>query len=180
MNQRVAAVDAFRTRFPWLLCNLGGGLLAAFLSGLYDDVVRVVAVALFIPVVLAMAESVDIQSVSLALEALAGAAPTWRAVLPRLRRELLTGGMIGLAAGLLVAAVALVWLRHGRVALPVRRHRRRGGGRGRGRAGGADGATAAEARPAGGGRPDRPGDRRHAHAAPVLQPGPWAGDAVTG
>lgn len=115
----VSAVAAFRTRFPWLLCNLGGGLLAAFLSGLYDDVVAIVAVSLFIPVVLAMAESVAIQSVSLAVEAFGGGRVTWRVVLPRLRRELLTGGMIGLSAGVLIGAVALIWLRRPDVAVSL-------------------------------------------------------------
>jgi magnesium transporter len=109
-------VSAFRGRFPWLLCNVAGGLLAAFLSGLYADVLEVVAVALFIPVVLALAESVAIQSVSLALEALRGQPPTWATVLPRLRRELVTGGMIGTACGAIVGGVALVWLGEGRVA----------------------------------------------------------------
>ena len=115
-----SAAAAFRTRFPWLLCNIGGGLLAAFLSGLYEDLLQaVVAVSLFIPVVLTLAESVAIQSVSLAVEGLAGPRPTWRAMLPRLWRELAAGGLIGLAAGAVVAAVALAWLRNGRVALSL-------------------------------------------------------------
>ena len=60
---------SFRQRFPWLLCNIGGGIAAAFLSGLFEaELQKVVALALFIPVVLALAESVSIQSVSLALQ----------------------------------------------------------------------------------------------------------------
>src|SRR5262249_27836420 len=35
--QQTSPVAAFRTRFPWLLCNLGGGILAAFLSGIYEE-----------------------------------------------------------------------------------------------------------------------------------------------
>src|SRR5262249_41835336 len=59
---------AFRSRFPWLLCNVAGGILAAFLAGIFEaELQTAVALALFIPVVLALAESVSIQSVSLAL-----------------------------------------------------------------------------------------------------------------
>jgi magnesium transporter len=84
---------AFRSRFPWLTCNLAGGIVAAFLSGLYqDELSRVVALAMFIPVVLTLAESVGIQSVSLAVQALHGQAPNWPALLKKLRWELALSG----------------------------------------------------------------------------------------
>jgi len=109
---------AFRSRFPWLLCNIGGGILAAFLSGLYEaELQSVVALALFIPVVLALAESVSIQSVSLALQLLHGRQPTLADLWRKLRQELLTGVCLGAACGLAVALVALIWLRQFRVAV---------------------------------------------------------------
>lgn len=102
---------AFRGRFPWLTANIAGGLVAAFISGQFEAVLqRVVALALFIPVVLALAESVAIQSVSLALQVMRGQRPTLAAVLRKLRTELLTGLYLGLASGTVVAAVALAWL----------------------------------------------------------------------
>jgi magnesium transporter len=67
----------FRRRFPWLLCNVGGGLLAAVLAYIYEDVATLAALTPFIPVVLTLAESVSIQSVSLALQTLHGGQPTW-------------------------------------------------------------------------------------------------------
>jgi len=117
--KQASAAEAFRTRFPWLLCNIAGGLLAAFLSGLYEDVLAFVAVGVFIPVALALAESVAIQSVSLALQALGTRRPTWSAMLPQLGREVLTGGFIGVASGVIVAGVALIWLGHWRVAVAL-------------------------------------------------------------
>lgn len=111
---------SYRTRFPWLACNLGGGILAAFLSGLYqEELSRAVALALFIPVVLALAESVGIQSVSLALEALHGQTITWPALWRRLPRELGTGLLLGLSGGLVVGTVALLWIGDPRVALSL-------------------------------------------------------------
>jgi magnesium transporter len=109
---------AFRSRFPWLGCNLAAGILAALLSGLYDYELRqVVELAFFIPVVLNLAESVSSQSVSLALQGLHGPRPTWRALLRGLRRELLTGLLLGLGAGAVVALTGLVWLKQVPVAL---------------------------------------------------------------
>ncbi len=107
---------AFRGRFPWLLCNIVGGLLAAFLTGVYEvELQRAVSLALFMPVVLALAESVSIQSVSLTLEVLHGRPPTWSTLLPKLRSELLTGLMMGLAAASVVGLVAWLWLGDTRV-----------------------------------------------------------------
>lgn len=102
---------AFRNRFPWLLANIAGGILAAFLSGMFQaELEKVVALALFIPVVLALAESVSIQSVSLALQVLRGTRPTMASILRKLKSEVLTGFFLGVACGTAVGLVALVWL----------------------------------------------------------------------
>jgi magnesium transporter len=113
-----SALSAFRLRFPWLGCNLAAGILAAFMSGVYQNVLgRVVALAFFIPVVLNLAESVSSQSVSLTLELLRGQTPSWRSMLEKLRRESMTGLLLGLGSGAIVGLVALVWLKQSRVML---------------------------------------------------------------
>jgi magnesium transporter len=119
--QQASPVRAFRQRFPWLLANVAGGIVAAFLSGLFEaQLQKVVALALFIPVVLALAESVSIQSVSLALQTMQGGRPTWATLLPKLGKESLTGVLLGLACGALVGLVALVWIAgQPRVALTI-------------------------------------------------------------
>jgi magnesium transporter len=107
-------LTSFRQRFPWLIANIAGGVAAAFLTGLFEaELQKVVALALFIPVVLALAESVSIQSVSLALQSLHGGRPRWAELLPKLGRELFTGSMLGGACGLAVAVVAMVWIGQG-------------------------------------------------------------------
>ena len=111
---------AFCSRFPWLGCNLAAGILCALLCGIFqDDLARAVALSFFIPVVLNLAESVSSQSVSLTLELLHGEQPTWRSMLRKLRGELVTGFCLGLASGIIVGAVGLVWLGHGRIALSL-------------------------------------------------------------
>ena len=109
--QQTRPLRAFRGRFPWLLCNIGGGALAAVLAEIYQAELnwKHAVLALFIPVVLALAESVAIQSVTLALDSLRGMAPSWRDLFRRLRYEAATGLLLGLAAGLIVAGVAAAW-----------------------------------------------------------------------
>ena len=110
-SQARSAKEAFASRFPWLIANILGGIVAAFLAGLYQaELEKVVALALFIPVVLALAESVAIQSVSIALQRLHGGRPTVAGILRALRHESLTGLLLGGAAAASVATVALVWL----------------------------------------------------------------------
>jgi magnesium transporter len=109
--QQTRPLRAFRGRFPWLLCNVAGGTLAAVLAGFYDDQLtwNHAVLALFIPVVLALAESVAIQSVTLALDGLRASPPTWGELARRLWYEGATGLLLGLATGLLVAGMAAVW-----------------------------------------------------------------------
>jgi magnesium transporter len=110
---------AFRRRFPWLLCNVAGGTLAAFLADAYEDVVTLALVAPFVPMVLALAESVSIQSVSLALQTLHGQPPTWRELGRKLGREVVVGLMLGAACGLLVGLLALAWKGSGTAGLSL-------------------------------------------------------------
>jgi magnesium transporter len=116
-GEQVSLVRGFRQRFPWLLCNIGSGLAAAVISQMFDHVLAaVVALAFFFPVVLAVAESVAIQSLTISLQALQLATP----VPPQpggALRQLATGSMIGLAAGLVVGFAGLVWLRMPQLAI---------------------------------------------------------------
>jgi magnesium transporter len=119
-SQARSPVAAFKSRFPWLLANIAGGIAAAFVSGLYQaELEKAVALALFVPVVLALAESVAIQSVSIALQRLHGRRPTLATIVGTLRHESLTGVMLGGASAAAVAIVALAWLGHVAVAVAL-------------------------------------------------------------
>jgi magnesium transporter len=101
---------ALRYRFPWLICNIMGGILAAIIVAFFEsELQRVAALALFIPVVLAISESVSIQSLSLTLQLLRGQPPTFGVLIKKIRTELATGLLLGLASGIFVALVAWLW-----------------------------------------------------------------------
>ncbi len=109
--RQLTPLRAFRSRFPWLMCNVMGGVAAAFLCGLFRaEIERAVTLALFIPVVLALAESVSIQSISLTLQVFRGKPPSWLLIFQRLHREFLVGLLLGGGSGLVVGSVALAWL----------------------------------------------------------------------
>ncbi len=88
----------FRSRFPWMLCNIASGLAAAAITGAFSGVLKnTVALAFFFSVVLGIAESVSMQSVSIGLQSLDRKGVPWH--------EIRMGSVLGLAAGLLVGIV---------------------------------------------------------------------------
>ena len=109
-RQPGSAWRGFLDRFPWLLCNIGGGLIAALIAGMYESLLdAVLALALFIPVVLAVSESVAMQSVTLTLQNLHGTHADMRFLLKALRRELITAALLGASCGAVTGAIVWVW-----------------------------------------------------------------------
>ncbi len=101
---------AFRDRFPWLLCNIAGGLIAAFIASRYEHLLQeVVVLALFIPIVLALGESVSMQALTLTMQNLPDGPIDWKRLGAAVWKEFLTASLIGLACGAVVAAVVIGW-----------------------------------------------------------------------
>jgi magnesium transporter len=69
--------------------------------------------------VLALAESVSIQSMTVSIQSLQLSPPTWRWYRASLRRELTTALLLGSACAALVALVLVLWLGLGPAALIV-------------------------------------------------------------
>jgi magnesium transporter len=100
----------FVNRFPWLLCNIAGGLIAATLASHYQALLdQAIVLALFIPVVLALSESVSIQSVTLALQASHTGTFRLRVFAKGLLREAGTAVLLGLGCGGILAVVSGIW-----------------------------------------------------------------------
>ncbi len=101
---------AFRGRLPWLSCNLVGGLACAIIAAFFDDVLDdVLILAMFIPLVLTLSESISIQSVTMSLQQLQGKGVHWRRFRVRMLREWKTAALLGVTLGLAVGIIALAW-----------------------------------------------------------------------
>jgi len=111
---------AVAERFPWLLCNIAGGVLCALVASRHEALLnQAVLLALFLPVVLALAESVSIQAMTLTLQGFRRSGAGLRAFLGALGRELVTAALLGALAGAAVAAVSWLWKGQGRAALAI-------------------------------------------------------------
>ena len=101
---------AFRDRFPWLLANIVGGLLAAFIASRFEHLLQnVVVLALFIPIVLALGESVSMQALTLTLQNVTDGPIVWTRLAAALWKELKTASLLGLGCGAVVGLVVLLW-----------------------------------------------------------------------
>jgi magnesium transporter len=109
---------AFRFRFPWLLATIGSGLMCAVLASAFElTLAKSIALAFFMTLVLALGESVSIQSMTLTIQALRTMRPTWRWYVNAFRREMATALLLGVGCGAVVGLV--VWLWKGGGMLPI-------------------------------------------------------------
>lgn len=110
----------FRDRFPWLLTNITGGLLCAVLVSRYEHMLdAAVVLAIFLPMVLALAESVSMQSATLTLHGLHSSGMTWALLGPAMRREFSVAALLGVGCGLIVGLISWAWKGNDQLALAL-------------------------------------------------------------
>ena len=108
--RQAGAWRGYRLRMPWLGCNIVGGILCAIVAAFFDELlVEVAVMAMFIPLVLTVAESVSIQSLTLVLHLLHSQRLQWRAVRARLTGEWRTGALLAASCGLIIGGASLAW-----------------------------------------------------------------------
>ena len=111
---------SFMDRFPWLLSNIAGGLLCAVIASQFEVLLdNVVVLALFIPIVLALAESVSMQSATLTLQNLSDDSIKPTRLVAALWKEARTAALIGASCGSVVATVVILWRRDPLAALVI-------------------------------------------------------------
>jgi magnesium transporter len=109
--QHASPMRAFRLRFPWLAATVSGGVLCAVLAGLFEATLQQkVVLAVFMALVLGLGEAVAAQSLALTVQSLPTARIRWKWLRVKLRREVVTAGLLGLLAGSAVAImVGIFW-----------------------------------------------------------------------
>ncbi len=102
--------EAVRTRLFWLMVNLGTAFLASAVVSLFEGTIaRVAVLATFMPIVAGQGGNAGIQTSTIVIRSLALGELALDELWKALRYELLLGLLNGIAVGLVVAGVALVW-----------------------------------------------------------------------
>ena len=105
-------VRVFRYRFPWLLTTVASGTICAVLAGVFEaTLAQSLVIAFFLTMVLGLNESVSMQSMTVTIQALRSAEPTWRWFADTFRREAITAMLLGASCGALVVTIVWVWQR---------------------------------------------------------------------
>lgn len=108
LSERI--INSLRTRLPWLLITLAGGLLAGrIIRGLEAELQAVVALAYFIPLLTGMGGNVGTQSSTLTVRGLATGQVDAKELLITVGREAMVGMAVGMICGLIVTLVAFFW-----------------------------------------------------------------------
>ncbi|MCB1181650.1 MAG: magnesium transporter [Chlamydiia bacterium] len=107
-----SSLTEFRYRMPWLALNLIGGLICAVIGQIYQVTLdEFVILALFIPLVLTLSESIGIQSMTLSLRFLHFRKIYWSQVMRRLMREWRAAILLAIGCGFVLTTFYFAWSR---------------------------------------------------------------------
>ena len=102
--------ESVRSRFPWLAVNLVTVFLAAVVIGLFEStIVRVVALAAFLPIVAGQGGIGGTQTVTLVVRSLATGELPRQMGLRLLKREITLGLIHGLVLGAIIGGIGWAW-----------------------------------------------------------------------
>ena len=105
-----AVLDTTRSRFSWLLINLGTAIAASLVIGVFETTIeQVVALAVLMPIVASMGGNAGTQTLTVAVRALAMKELTTANALRIVSKEVLVGGINGIVFALLIGLIAWAW-----------------------------------------------------------------------
>lgn len=102
--------ETARSRFAWLFVNLGTAIMASAVIALFTDTIeQIVALAILMPIVASMGGNAGTQTLTIAVRALATHDLTAANAMRIVWKEVLVGGMNGLAFAVLLGTVSGFW-----------------------------------------------------------------------
>lgn len=108
-GKAVSIFKSYTRRMPWIFCNMIGGFSCAVISRIYETVLaKVLLLAMFIPLVLTLSESISMQSMTQSLE-LTRTKHRLKYLFNRVFRETNVVILIALSCGIIVGGVSLFW-----------------------------------------------------------------------
>jgi magnesium transporter len=110
-KQLESAWFGFRSRMPWLVFNIIGGLTCAAISDYFEVVLaQYLMLAMFIPLVLTLSESVSMQAMTMSLQSMHGSGRiSLKSFFGRIWNEWRTVSLLGLVSGLGVGLASILW-----------------------------------------------------------------------
>lgn len=108
--EKQSTLHKYVTRAPWMFCNMIGGLLCAVISNFYEVVLlKAIVLAMFIPLVLALSESISMQSMTQSMHEMGKNVHFMKKIGSYLRHESKLFVLIAVSCGILIGLCARLW-----------------------------------------------------------------------
>jgi magnesium transporter len=108
--RRQSVVKNYMMRMPWLFCNLLGGFTCAFVSDLYSlTLSKFLVLAMFIPLVLSLSESVSMMTVMQVLLLMRKEGMTLKRYIQMYIKEIQVVTLVALTCAIIVASLSPFW-----------------------------------------------------------------------
>lgn len=105
-----STIASVKSRLPWLYVNLVTAILAGATVGIFSDTIdKVVILAAFNPIIAGMGGNAGTQSLTLIVRGIALGEFTKENAKKVFRKEILVGLINGLAIGLVIAVIGMLW-----------------------------------------------------------------------
>ncbi|MCY3974871.1 MAG: CBS domain-containing protein [Simkaniaceae bacterium] len=99
--------SGYRTRMPWIFCNMIGGFICAAVSHAFEMTLKkLLVLAMFIPLLLTLSESISMQSMA---QSMHFAGRKRSAFIRFFLHEWRVTALLALSSGIIVALVSLLW-----------------------------------------------------------------------
>lgn len=107
-GKKISVWHSYKNRMPWIFCNMLGGVACAIISLLYEPVLaKVLLLAMFIPLVLSLSESISMQTMTLSLQMLHKHRISW--IFKHIFSEWKVLAFLAATCGFIVGALSLLW-----------------------------------------------------------------------
>lgn len=109
-GKKISPLRGYRLRMPWLFCNMFAGLLCAVISRWHEAVLaKVLLLAMFIPLVLTLSESVSMQSMTQSLQFMRGGNTNKNHLYKKVFNEWQQVILVAISSGLIIGLLSLFW-----------------------------------------------------------------------
>ena len=106
----ISLLDVTKTRFTWLLVNLGTAILASVVIGMFDtSIEKLVALAVLMPIVASMGGNAGTQTMAVAVRALATKELTQSNAMRVVNKEMAVSLINGALLAIVIGVVAALW-----------------------------------------------------------------------
>lgn len=103
-------VKGYKLRMPWIFCTMFSGISCAVISRVFELVLaKVLLLAMFIPLVLSMSESISMQSMTHSIQLLRRPTQHKKHLRQSLIREWQIVVLLAVSCGLIIGALSLLW-----------------------------------------------------------------------